>query len=85
MPTIRPILAALDSSAWDKYGEPVLSTLLIGAVAILMLGVSIFLMEKMTPFSIRKELEEDQNNSVAIVVGAVVIGVALVIAAVARA
>ena len=82
MSMMRPVLAAAD--AWEKYGEPVLSTVLIGVVAILMLGASIFVMEKVTPFSIKKELEEDHNNAMAIVMGAVVIGVALVIAAVAR-
>lgn len=84
MPTMGSFLLVTDGSVWETYGQPALSTLVIGTVAILMLGFSIFLMEKLTPFSLRKELEEDHNNSVAIVMSAVIIGVALVIAAVAK-
>lgn len=50
------------------------------------LGVVIFLlamfaMVKLTPFSIRKEIEEDQNVALGIVIGAVMLGLAHIIAA----
>lgn len=64
--------------------KPVVSTLIIGAVAIALLFISVWLMEKLSPFSLRKEIEDDHNVSAAIVIGAIVIGVALVIAAVAQ-
>ncbi|MFP6686390.1 MAG: DUF350 domain-containing protein [Polyangiaceae bacterium] len=38
-------------------------------------------MTKLSPFSIRKEIEEDQNTALGIVIGSVIIGLALVIAA----
>lgn len=49
-------------------------------------GVTIFLalfavMSRVVPFSIRKEIEEDQNTALAIVMGAVILGVAHIIAA----
>ena len=34
----------------------------------------------LTPFSIRKEIEEDQNVALGIVIGSVIIGLALIIA-----
>jgi uncharacterized membrane protein YjfL (UPF0719 family) len=34
-----------------------------------------------TPFSIRKEIEEDQNIALGIVIGAMLLGIALIIAA----
>jgi uncharacterized membrane protein YjfL (UPF0719 family) len=33
------------------------------------------------PFSVKKEIEEDHNTSLAIIIGAVIIGVAMIIAA----
>lgn len=35
----------------------------------------------LTPFSIRKEIEEDQNTALGIILGAVIIGIALIISA----
>lgn len=78
-------LAVADFDVAADVIHPIVTTVVIGAVAIVMLFFSVWLMEKLTPFSIRKEIEEDHNNSAAILCGAVVIGVALVIAAVAKA
>jgi uncharacterized membrane protein YjfL (UPF0719 family) len=38
-------------------------------------------MEKVTPFSIRKEIEEDQNIALGIIIGAAFIGLAIILAA----
>lgn len=75
-------LAELDITT--QLLEPVVSTVVIGIVSIALLFVSVWLMEKLSPFSLRKEIEEDHNMSAAVVIGAIVIGVALVIAAVAK-
>ena len=64
--------------------EPIKSTLAIGAVAIALLFISIWLMEKLTPFSLRKEIEDEHNVSAAIVIGAIVIGISMVIASAAQ-
>ena len=88
------LLAVVQAATPDSAGNagfasnilhPIIETVTIGGVAILMLFFSVWLMEKLTPFSIRKEIEEDHNNAAAILCGAIVIGVALVIAAVAKA
>jgi uncharacterized membrane protein YjfL (UPF0719 family) len=39
------------------------------------------LVEKVTPFSIRKEIEEDQNTALAIVLAAIIIGIAMIVSA----
>jgi uncharacterized membrane protein YjfL (UPF0719 family) len=38
-------------------------------------------MGKVIPFSVRKEIEEDQNTALGIIMGSVVIGLAIIIAA----
>jgi len=35
---------------------------------------------KITPFSTRKEIEEDQNTALAILIGSVIIGIAMIVA-----
>jgi len=59
---------------------------IIGAVICSLLGVLLFaliwfLIVKLSPFSIRKEIEDDQNTALGIILGAVILGIALIIAA----
>ena len=44
-------------------------------------GFGIWTMEKITPFSIRKEIEEDQNIALAVIIGSMFIGIAMIISA----
>jgi putative membrane protein len=57
------------------------ASLAFAAVGILVFAVAFGLIKWITPFSIRKEIEEDHNTALAIVIGAVIIGIALIIAA----
>ncbi len=56
------------------------------AVVFAGLGIALFalmwvLIVKLTPFSIRKEVEEDQNISLAILIGSVFLSIAIILAA----
>jgi len=59
-----------------------LVTLAYTVFGLIVFGVAFWLIVKLTPFSIRKEIEEDQNTALAIIVGAVILGLAIIIAAV---
>ena len=50
-------------------------------IGLLLFGLAFFIMGKATPFSLRKEIEEDQNIALAIVIGSVIIGIAMIIVA----
>lgn len=59
---------------------------LVGSVVYSAIGIVFFvvaykLMEWLLPFNVDKELAEDQNTAVGIVVGSVMIGLAVIIAA----
>ncbi len=65
--------------------EGLLSTL-ITTLVFVMLGLIIFtlaffVIAMATPFSVRKEIEEDQNIALGIVIASVILGSALIIAA----
>ncbi|HYP52090.1 MAG TPA: DUF350 domain-containing protein [Pyrinomonadaceae bacterium] len=58
-----------------------ITTLVFTVFGLIAFGVAYVVILKATPFSIRKELEEDHNTALAIVIGSVIIGIALIIAA----
>ena len=58
-----------------------LITLVFSLLGILLFGLAFFIIEKISPFSTRKEIEDDQNTALAILIGSVIIGIALIVAA----
>ena len=59
----------------------ILATLLYTGIGVAIFLAAFYVIVKVTPFSIRKEIEEDQNTALAIVIGAVIIGLALIVSA----
>lgn len=59
----------------------VLASLVFALLGIIVFGAAFWVITKVAPFSIRKEIEEDQNTSLGIVIGAVIIGLSLIISA----
>jgi len=61
---------------------PVLvTTLLFVVLGLVVFALAYMVIDKVTPFSVRKELEEDHNVALAIVIASVILGTALIIAA----
>ena len=56
------------------------AVLFYSALGIVIFGIAFFIMVKLTPFSVVKEIEEDQNTALAILFGSVFISLAIVIA-----
>jgi putative membrane protein len=56
-------------------------TLVFTAIGMLFFGLAFWIIVKISPFSIRKEIEVDQNTSLAILIGSVIIGIALIVSA----
>ena len=59
----------------------ILSTLIYSFLGLILMLIAYGVIEKMTPFSVRKEIEEDQNTSLGIIIGCMMLGIALIIAA----
>ncbi|MEL6546255.1 MAG: DUF350 domain-containing protein [Myxococcota bacterium] len=53
-------------------------------VGLVMFMVGIWVMDKVTPFSVRKEIEEDQNVALGIIMGSALIGLAIILSAAIR-
>lgn len=70
--------------------EPLAAQTLLATLVYTGIGVGVFLLAfylitRLVPFSIRKEIEEDQNTALGVVLGAVILGLAHIVAAVVGA
>ena len=61
--------------------QGVVFAVVFGAIGLGLFALAIKLMQKLAPFSIEKEIAEDQNTALAIVMGAVLLGIAIIVAA----
>ena len=57
------------------------ATLIYSLIGALVFGLVFWIIVKISPFSIRKEIEEDQNTSLGIIIGSIMIALAIIIAA----
>jgi putative membrane protein len=66
---------------WNRFGFQILATIAYTVVGLALFGLAFVALGKFGKFSIRKEIEEDQNVALAIVIGAAVLGFAWIVAA----
>ena len=64
----------------DQLLNLVFTTLVFSLVGIILFALAFFTIVKIAPFSTRKEIEEDQNTALAILIGSVIIGIAVIVA-----
>ncbi len=61
--------------------RPLLDASLFGIAGIALLIIGYYIWELVTPYNLRKELQDNKNLAVAVVVAAFILGMAIVIAA----
>ncbi len=65
----------------DSHLVQFVLTLVYSFLGLVLFGIGFLIFEKVTPFSVRKEIEDDQNTAVAIIMGSVIIGLSIIVAA----
>jgi len=65
----------------DKLLPVLLTTVIFVAIGLVVFAVAFFIVVLVAPFSVKKEIEDDQNTALAIIIGSLIIGVALIISA----
>ena len=68
-------------SWWMLHGNQVISTIVFSVIGIFIFAAFFAILPRVLPFSLKKEMEEDQNVALAIVIGSIVIAFAIIIAA----
>ncbi len=66
---------------FDKLGYELLATACYVLLGLAMFGLAFWIITKLARFSIRKEIADDQNTALAIIIGSIMIGIALIVAA----
>ena len=74
-----PLLAMIVE--FDKLLPVLVTTLIFVIIGLIVFGVAYLIVVLVAPFSVKKEIEEDQNTALAIIIGALIIGIALIISA----
>lgn len=61
---------------------PVLATTMIFVlIGLVVFAIAFLIVVLVSPFSVKKEIEDDQNQALAIIIGALIIGISIIIAA----
>jgi uncharacterized membrane protein YjfL (UPF0719 family) len=68
-------------SDFSPFLRTVIASITYSLIGVVLFGVCFLIIGAVTPFSIRKEIEEDQNTALAILIGSVILGLSLIIAA----
>lgn len=63
----------------DQLLEVLVTTLIFVFIGLVFFSVAYFILSRV--FNIHKEIEEDHNTALAIVIGAIMLGIAIIIAA----
>ena len=64
---------------FDALLEVLVTTLIFVSIGIVFFAVAYFVLSRI--FNIHKEIEEDQNTALGVVIGSIMIGIAIIIAA----
>lgn len=67
---------------WSVILYGIADTVIYSLVGIVLMGLGFLIISFFTPFSIKKEIEDDQNISLGIIIGAVIIGISIIVASV---
>jgi len=65
----------------DKLLPVLLTTVIFVGIGLVVFALAFMIVVLVAPFSVKKEIEEDHNTALAIIIGAIIIGVALIISA----
>ncbi len=57
------------------------TTVIFVAIGLIVFAIAFLIVVLVTPFSVKKEIEDDQNISLAVIIGSIIIGIAMIISA----
>lgn len=74
----------MTSQQLEHIALGILNSAIFSIVGVVVFIGAFLLVAKMLPFSVHKEIEEDQNTALGIVLGAVILGLAIIISSAIR-
>ena len=77
--TLLPVLGLFIKL--DEMWGVIETTVIFVVIGLIVFALAFGVVVLVAPFSVKKEIEDDQNTSLVIIIGAVIIGVAMIISA----
>ena len=77
--SITPVLGLVVKL--DELWSVIETTVIFVAIGLIVFAIAFLIVVLVAPFSVKKEIEVDQNISLAIIIGSIIIGVAMIISA----
>jgi putative membrane protein len=74
-------VADVDVMRWSFMLRQIVLTVIFSLIGVAVMALCVWILDALTPFSFRKEILEDQNTALAIVVGLGMLGISIIIAA----
>ena len=65
----------------DELLPVVTTTVIFVAIGLIVFAIAFLIVVLVAPFSVKKEIEDDQNMALAVIIGAIIIGIAVIIGA----
>ena len=65
----------------DQLYETMITTLIFVVIGLVFFAISFFILDKALPYSVHKEIEQDQNTALGLIIGSMMLGIAIIIAA----
>ena len=71
----------MEAALADLHWQPILATIIYSFIGFVVLFLAYVAFDKLTPFSFRKEIEEDDNVALGVIIGSLFISLSIIIAA----
>lgn len=75
------MLLGLFENVAQELVKPLVTSLVFTLIGVVLFAICIWVIVKVTPFSVRKEIEDDQNISLGIIIGSLILGISIILAA----
>ena len=72
---------AVEADGFSLVAQNAIAAIIFAVIGLVVLALAIVLMSKLMPLPFWKEIEEDQNTALGVMVGSIVIGISIIIAA----
>lgn len=69
---------------WSQHAQQLLDSAIYSALGVVIMLGSFWIIEKVLPFSMRKEIAEDHNTALGIILGAFIIAIAMIVSSAIR-
>ena len=66
---------------WEQLLRSLELTIIFSVLGVLLFAISFWILVRVAPFSVRKEIEEDQNLALGVIIAAMILGIAMIVSA----